>query len=259
MVCSVEVSVLEPRTALDSHANQCAVGRNALLVHDYERPAINVTGYDPTGQVASNFCNVPAALAYYDDAMTGQIVILVVNQAIYIPDLNHKLLGTMQLRLNDVKVNDVPHFLTDKPDENTHSLVKPTGDDPYVIPLTLKGVASSSFPTRKPTQDEYETLPHLHLTSDEPQHDPHDPGYAEHEEVLCNYVLATGDRIGAPPPVHRICSVSNTKMTDNHQVLQNVTGFVCHFNASRPYLMIQHSFGRISISLRFECRRQASI
>jgi hypothetical protein len=135
VLCSADVSVLESRTDLDSHANHCAVGRNALLVHDYERP-INVTGYNPTGQVALNLCIVPAALAYYDNAMTGQTVILVVNQAIYIPDLNHNLLGTMQLRLNDVKVNDVLRFLTDEPDEHTHSLVKPTGDNPYVIPLT---------------------------------------------------------------------------------------------------------------------------
>lgn len=161
VLCSVDVSVSESRTDLDSHADQCAVGRNALFVHDYERP-INVSGYNPSGPVASNLRTVSAALAY-DDAMSGQTVILIVNQAIYIPDLNHNLLGTMQLCLNDVKVNDVPRFLTDRPDQHTHSLVIPTADDPYVIPLTLKGVASS-FPTRKPTEDEYETLPHLHLT-----------------------------------------------------------------------------------------------
>ena len=180
VLCSVDVSVPESRTDLDSHADQCAVGRNALLVHDYERP-INVTGYNPTGPVASDLRTVSAALAY-DDAVTGQTVILLVNQAIYIPYLNHNLLGTLQLRLNDVKVNNLPRFLTDEPDERTHSLVIPTDDgEPYVIPLTLKGVASS-FLTRKPTKDEYETLPHLvHLTSDEPPYDPHDPSYAEHE------------------------------------------------------------------------------
>lgn len=162
VLCSVDVSVLESRTDLDSHADQCAVGRNALFVHDYERP-INVSGYNPSGPVASNLRTAVSAALAYDDAMSGQTVILIVNQAIYIPDLNHNLLGTMQLCLNDVKVNDVPRFLTDRPDQHTHSLVIPTADDPYVIPLTLKGVASS-FPTRKPTEDEYETLPHLHLT-----------------------------------------------------------------------------------------------
>jgi hypothetical protein len=113
---------------------------------------------------------VSAALAY-DDVTTGKSVILVVHQAIYIPDLNHNLLSTMQLRLNDVTVIDVPRFLTDKPTPLTHALVIPTDDfdDPYVIPMSLHG-ASSTFPTRKPTVDEYETLPHLVLTSEEPQH-----------------------------------------------------------------------------------------
>ena len=78
----MDVSVSESRINLDSLADQCAVGRNALLVHDYERP-INVMGYDPTGPVFSNLHTVSAALAY-DDATTGQTVILIVNRAIYI-------------------------------------------------------------------------------------------------------------------------------------------------------------------------------
>jgi hypothetical protein len=89
--------VTESRTDLDSHADQCAIGRNALLVHDYDRP-IDVSGYDPTGPIATNLRTVSAALAY-DDALTGQTIILIVNQAIYIPDLAHNLLSTMQVRL----------------------------------------------------------------------------------------------------------------------------------------------------------------
>ncbi len=89
--------------------------------------------------------------------ITATSVILVVHQAIYIPDLNHNLLSTMQLRLNDVMANDVPRFLTEKPTPLTHTLVIPTDDfdDPYVIPMSLHGV-SSTFPTRKPTVEEYE-------------------------------------------------------------------------------------------------------
>jgi hypothetical protein len=159
--------------------------------------------------VNSNLRTVSAALAY-DDALTGESVILVVHQAIHIPDLSHNLLSTMQLRLNDVIVNDVPRFLTDKPTQLTHTLVIPTDnfDDPYVIPMSLHGVASS-FPTRKPTIEEYESLPHLVLTSEEPAYDPHDPALARHEEALAKAVLETGDRIGALPP-RRLCSVSKT-------------------------------------------------
>jgi hypothetical protein len=109
-----------------------------------------------------------------------------------------------------VTVNDVPRFLTDKPTPLTHALVIPTDDfdDPYVIPMSLHGV-SLTFPTRRPTVEEYETLPHLVLTSEEPRYDPHEPALAWHEETLAKAVLETGDRIGALPP-QRLCSVSKT-------------------------------------------------
>ena len=186
------------------------IGTNALIVHDFDRP-INVTGYNPNGPVHKDLRTVTAALAY-DDAHSGETVILVVHQAIYIPDLNHNLLSTMQLRLNDVMVNDVPRFLTDKPTRLTHTLVIPTDDfdDSYVIPLALHGVASS-FPTRKPTVQEYESLPQLVLTSEEPVYDPHDSSMARHEDALAKAVLETGDRIGALPP-RRLCTVSKTSL-----------------------------------------------
>jgi hypothetical protein len=119
----------------------------------------------------------------------------------------------MQLRLNDVTVNDVPPFLTDKPTPLTHTHVIPTDDfvDPYVIPMSLHGVASS-FPTRKPTIEEYKSLPHLVLTSEEPAYDPHDDLMARHKEALAKAVLETGDRVGAMPP-RCLCLVSKTLLT----------------------------------------------
>ena len=100
------MNVIESRTDLDSHADQCAIGSNALVTHDFDRP-INVSGYDPNGPINRNLRTVSAALAY-DDALSGETVILVIHQAILIPDLAHNLLSTMQLQLNDVIVNDVP-------------------------------------------------------------------------------------------------------------------------------------------------------
>ena len=121
---AIDISAAETRTDLDSHADQCAIGNNALIVHDFDRP-INVSGYDPNGPTQDNLRTVTAALAY-DDAVSGETVILVVHQAIYLPNLSHNLLSTMQLRLNDVIVNDVPRFLTDKPTMHSHSLLIPT-------------------------------------------------------------------------------------------------------------------------------------
>jgi hypothetical protein len=47
-----DTRVVETRTDLDSHADQCAIGSNALVFYDFDRP-INVTGYDPKGPVQS--------------------------------------------------------------------------------------------------------------------------------------------------------------------------------------------------------------
>jgi hypothetical protein len=134
---------------------------------------------------------------------------LVVHQAILLPTMQHNLLATMQLRLNDVIVNDVPKFLTDKPNELTHTIIvsgqsaDPT--DRLVIPLTIHGV-TSSFPTRKPSAQEYESCPHYDLTFETPDYDPHDPTYSRQEQVALDALALpeTGDR------VRRIMSVSSS-------------------------------------------------
>ncbi|KAI2494466.1 Reverse transcriptase (RNA-dependent DNA polymerase) [Fragilaria crotonensis] len=205
---SLDVTVEESRTDLDSHADQCAVGHNSLIVHDYDRP-INVSGYDPAGPIAKDMRTVSAALAY-DDPLSGATVILLVHQAIYIPELSHNLLSPMQVRINDVIINETPRFLTENPDEFTHSILipEPDMDRPYVIPLGLHGV-TSTFPTRKPTTEEYETLPHLCLTSADPPYDPHDPAFASQEHAITASVWNPGDRIGAAPS-RRLCSASHT-------------------------------------------------
>lgn len=148
MVCinrtlgSIDVSVNESRTDLDSHADQCAVGRNVLVVHDFDRP-INVTGYNPNGAIAHDLQTVTAAMAY-DDALTGQTVILLVHQqAILVPYLDHNLLSTMQrCIMNDVTVKDIPCFLTNYPTLPTQSFLIPRDNpnDTYVIPMLLHSV-----------------------------------------------------------------------------------------------------------------------
>ena len=141
----------ETRTELDSHADTCVVRKNALIVHDYNQK-VNVTEYDPKQPTAQSLRIVSAALAF-DEPNSGEVIILVLNQAISIPHLEHKLVSPFQMRLNDVKLNDTPRFLTEKPTYETNTLVVP-GDFgikyELVISLMFHGV-SSVFPTRKPT------------------------------------------------------------------------------------------------------------
>jgi hypothetical protein len=80
---------------------------------------------------------------------------------------------------------------------------------PYVIPLSLQGV-TSSFPTWKPTIEEFKSLPHLHLTNADVPYDPSDTTFAQQEHALTQEMLQSGDRIGAAPPSRQLCSVSKT-------------------------------------------------
>jgi hypothetical protein len=129
-----DVTINENHTDLDSHANQCVVGDNTLIVHDYDKP-VTVRGFDPNGPVSSPLRTVSSAALAYDDSRTGEPVILVVHQAIYAPQMQHNLLSCMQLRLNDVTVNEVPKFLTENPMLNNLNnadpvLKKLNNDDP---------------------------------------------------------------------------------------------------------------------------------
>ncbi len=54
--------------------------------------------------------------------LLGLRLMLVINQAIHIPHLDHHLLCPMQCQVNDVIVNDTPKFLTSDPTDHTHAL-----------------------------------------------------------------------------------------------------------------------------------------
>ncbi|MHA7811754.1 MAG: hypothetical protein ACX933_18285, partial [Marinobacter adhaerens] len=108
----------------------------------------------------SNLRTVSAAVAY-DDPKTREAIMLVIHQAIEIPTIRHNLLCPMQMRMNDVRVNDEPKHMVANPTASTHAITIPLtekgdGDDgQYVIPLLLRG-PHSYFPSRKPTLEEYE-------------------------------------------------------------------------------------------------------
>ena len=83
-------------------------------------------------------CKMVTATLAYDDPSDGTPIILEVQQAIHIPRLQHNLLCPMQLRLNEV-----PKFLTKDPTDETHAIVLPptdAGEEKYLIPLSLDGV-----------------------------------------------------------------------------------------------------------------------
>ena len=55
--------------------------------------------------------------------MTGEVFINEVNQEILIDHLHNNILCPMQMKMYDVKVIDIPKYLTENPTDYTHSIV----------------------------------------------------------------------------------------------------------------------------------------
>ena len=176
-----------PCTKLDSHADSCVLGKNALVVQDFERP-VSVYGYEGQNGPVKTARTVTGALAY-DNPLDGQTLILVVHQATYIPSLHHNLLCPMQMRMNDVKVNEKPKFFCKTPTDESHSLIIQNEDneeDNLLIPLSLNGV-TSYFNTRKPSVEEFESCTRYELTAEGPEWDPASPTFGAQEDSMKDF------------------------------------------------------------------------
>ena len=196
-VATVDVGALEGQSELDSHADTCIVGSSSLVFHDYGR-RVNIQGYDPNLGIQRDLPIVSAALAYDSVTEAGhETVLLIVNQAIYLPQLKHNLLCPNQMRANDVIVDECPrmfatvnecHRIMIRGGVDDTDASNITKIDGITIPLHLSGVISY-FPSRKPTKHEFDTLPRYHLTADEPEWDPHSPTFAQTEERILPHAL----------------------------------------------------------------------
>ena len=123
----------------------------------------------------------------WEDLTDRQLYILLIHEALYFGDcLKQTLLNPNQLQAHGLLVEDVPHQFDPKLSHLIHELKSRIS-----IPLCLDGVIST-FPSLKPTWEEYNLLPHIELTSDMPW-DPHSVEYAEREEN-CVGSVCTQDR-----------------------------------------------------------------
>ena len=81
---------------------------------DHER-SVNIVGYDKSkGALETNKKTVSGALAH-GNPTSGTTVIIVVHQAIHVPTMDCNWIGPMQVRMNGVKLDDKPKFLTEDP------------------------------------------------------------------------------------------------------------------------------------------------
>ncbi len=178
----------ETTLELDSHADTCVLGCDALIILDYNRP-VSIVGYDES--LGSKTYQTVSGVLAYDDPQTGRMLHLIINQAIHIPHLDHHLLCPMQCRVNDVSVNDLPKFLAADPTDQTHALTLTNPNNrlqPVILPLTLRGVMSL-LNVRSMTIDEFNSHDYLqlHLTSETLTWDPTTDLYEQQEHAMMDY------------------------------------------------------------------------
>ena len=150
-VTSVTSKSKESKLDLDSHADICVLGANALLIQDHGRP-VNVLSYNPY-LVDRTYQKVSGVIGY-DHPIMGQTYHLVIHQAISIPCLEHHLLCPMQARVNDITINEITKFLASNPKNETHSIIVTDPDDPaqrVILHLDICGV-TTYFPTHPITK-----------------------------------------------------------------------------------------------------------
>jgi len=136
------------RAKLDSHADTCGVNNVAYII-EYLGQVAEVYGFSKSMNAMQDVPIVKAAVAY-DDHITGETLILVINQALYFgSQLSHILLNQNQMRAHGLTVKDCPkHLLKGK---SRHAIILEEND--YEMPLKLHGIMSY-FDVRTPTKQE---------------------------------------------------------------------------------------------------------
>jgi hypothetical protein len=199
---------------LDSHADTCVAGQNCIVV-EYTDQVTNVSAFSPDFDILQDVPIVTAATAY-DDPHSGITTILILGQALWMPDkVTHTLICPNQLRQNGITVDDVPVHLAPWNRPSTHSIICPD-DDNFTIPLSLQGPISY-FPTRAPTQEELDTCLRINLT-DESLWDPHSDTF-QHNESNALQSLKENDHLKD----RSICSTKRHPSTRNHTAMADIS------------------------------------
>jgi len=107
----------------------------------------------------------------------------------------------MQMRENDIMLNECPKSMTEHPTEEHHSLFVTLDTHKQLrIPLRLRGVTSTIY-VHTPTPEEYQQLLQVDLTNQDLAWNPQYPDYSEQEDhflITFGEFNPTGDKFLGP-------------------------------------------------------------
>jgi hypothetical protein len=188
----------EELTELDSHADTCIAGQNYVVQH-FTGVTCEVYPYDKSYE--PQVVQIVDAITAYDHAVSGETYILVLNQALHMPNQQPSLFCPNQLRHNGLIVNECPTQWADPTMEHPHSIIFPNED--VIIPLEMTGIMSG-FSTRKPTELEIKNCTWLTMTSTQNW----DPSSNEFEEQEERYENQANELIGKSAGRRVLCSTN---------------------------------------------------
>jgi hypothetical protein len=140
---------------MDTHADTCVLGPNFIILHYTEREC-DVIPYSEVYESVKTIPIVSGAMAWTDER-TGSTYILVVNEALWMPDtVTASLINPHQLRAYGITVQDNPFagpmYISNEGEED-------------VISISMFAVGTNiSINTRTPTQEELDSCQDIILT-----------------------------------------------------------------------------------------------
>ena len=155
---------------------------NAIFM--YETGRADVSGFHKDlGQLKE--AKIATVAVAYNNESTGETMLLIFHQVLYLPGLDHHLLNPFQTRQNGITINDIPllHVASEDRNMESHSII--TNQKELIIPLQLNGIFIS-FKVHAPLEQEVNELfgESIQMTLDSILWDPSVGDYNQDEEQL---------------------------------------------------------------------------
>ena len=147
--------IFDGRLELDTHADTFVAGRNCLLMHFTER-VCDIMPYSDDYDPKLGIPIAKVATGY--TASNGARSILVFNEALWLPEMEHSLMNPNQLRHYGIEVQDNPYH------RDPMMIRKDDDGEEFVACLRSSGT-NIYIDTWTPTDSDLVDYPHIELTS----------------------------------------------------------------------------------------------
>ena len=118
---------------MDSHTDSLVVGENTIILYNTDM-TVNVTPFSDDFGVMTE---VPVfhGVVVYDCPIAGDTYMLIINNALYIREIEQNILPPIMMKLNSLVMDEWSKFIQHRPLVNYHSIYFPEVDTR--IPLEL--------------------------------------------------------------------------------------------------------------------------